>query len=166
MSGYPLGPLLRIRKLREQAAAAEMAAGRRRLEEAGRILQQRRDELAAYGPWRIRREEDLFAAIKNRLVSVSRIDEMKAEIAALAAEEQRLEELVLVAEKDRDEARMALDQARAAHARTVREEHKIVEHRSIWNAEQRREAERVQDLELEEVPSKASHAQGFPLSYS
>lgn len=162
MSGYPLGPLLRIRKLREQAAAAEVTACRHRLDEAGRVLQQRRDELAEYVPWRINREKELFAVIKNKPVTMARVDEMKAKMAAMLAREHHLEEQILLAEKDRDEAREALDKARKNHARTMREEQKIKEHRVIWNAEQRHEAERLQELELEEAASRMLGRHGFP----
>lgn len=162
MSGYPLAPLLRIRKIREQAAAAEVTACRHRLDEAGRVLQQRRDELAEYVPWRINREKELFAVIKNRPVPLARVDEMKAEMAAMLAREHHLEDQILLAEKVRDEAREALDKARENHVRTMREEQKIKEHRVIWNDEQRREAERLQDLELEEAASRPAGRHGLP----
>ncbi len=157
MPGYPLGSLLRIRNLRERSAAAELAAARHRLEEAGRILQQRRDDLQRYGQWRIQREEELFLAVKNRLVSMARVDEMKGEMVAMGQEEARREEQVLTAEKAMHEAREALERAREVHARAVREKSKILEHRNLWDAERLREEELAQDMELEEVPYKPAH---------
>ncbi len=157
MPGYPLTSLLRIRNLRERSAAAEVAAARHRLDEAGRILQQCREDLRRYGQWRLQREEELFLAVKNQRVSMARVDEMKDEMVAMGREEARREEQVLTAEKVRDEAREALDKAREAHARAVREKSKILEHRNVWDAERLREEERAQDLELEEVPYKPAH---------
>jgi len=151
MSGYPLESLLRIRESRERTAAARAAAARHRLDEAGRVLQQRRDELAAYGPWRKQRETKLFAAIKNQLINVSRIDAMKAEMAEMAAWEQHLEEQVLLAEKERNDAQAALDQARGDHARALREERKIQEHRKIWQTRQHLAAEQALEREQEDV---------------
>lgn len=151
MSGYPLGPLLRIRKSRERTAAARAAAARQRLDETGRVLQQRRDELAAYGPWRTQRETELFAAIKNQLINVSRIDAMKAEMAEMASREHHLEELVLLAEKERNDAQAALDQARGDHARALREERKIQEHHENWRTRQRLAAEQALEREQEDV---------------
>ena len=83
-------------------------------------------------------------------LSLKELDVFKAGLGALADGELKLEEAIAQAlenvKKRQEDVRKAREAARQAQHETA----KIVTHRDIWLVEAKREAERLEDLEMEE----------------
>lgn len=148
--GYPLAPLLRVREFREEAAKNAVRAAERAVAEAEAETERRRAELARYAVWREEEAERRYAAIMGASLSLKEVDEFKAGLGALADGELQRREAVDRAEEEAGRRREALSQARDAARRAQHETAKILAHRDIWREEARREAERLEDVEMEE----------------
>ena len=143
MEKYPLAPLLKVREYREDAAKNALSAAERAVVEAQEAVERCRGELERYKVWRQEEVERRYDAIMGKGLSLKELDVFKAGLGALADGELKLEEAIAQAlenVKKRQEA------ARQAQHETA----KIVTHRDIWLVEAKREAERLEDLEMEE----------------
>ena len=143
MEKYPLAPLLKVREYREDAAKNALSAAERAVVEAQEAVERCREELERYKVWRQEEVERRYDAIMGKGLSLKELDVFKAGLGALADGELKLEESIAQAlenVKKRQEA------ARQAQHETA----KIVTHRDIWLVEAKREAERLEDLEMEE----------------
>ena len=84
-------------------------------------------------------------------LSLKELDVFKAGLGALADGELKLEEAIAQAlenvKKRQEDVRKAREAARQAQHETA----KIVTHRDIWLVEAKREAERLEDLEMEAI---------------
>ncbi|MBG0775373.1 MAG: YscO family type III secretion system apparatus protein [Desulfovibrionaceae bacterium] len=147
---YALKDLLRVRNFRETTAANEVAACRRRLEEAERAIAARTRELAEYHGWRVNREGELFDGITGRMVHLNDLDDLKQKIALLREREAEHEQRVLDAESERDKRQGEVATAQERHRTAARDKAKIEEHRKIWLEEERKAAEFAADKELED----------------
>ena len=99
----------------------------------------------------------------NVPVSIERLDSFKAGLARLAAGETDRENAVLEAEKHVEACRRELDSARDAASAARKNTSKIQAHKDIWKEEAKKEAERQEDLELEEfrpISRKGAEAEG------
>ena len=162
MTAYPLNALLRVRHLREQEAEREVLACTHRVEEAQKALQARRKELQEYTVWRIEEEKRLFAAIRNTMTSLKKIDEYKQKLLSLRGKEAQYQERILLAEKHLKECETALEQARRAHMTAVRERNKIEQHTATWHKEGKIRVERTEEQELEDfTPSPRSDSEAL-----
>lgn len=148
--GYPLERLLKVRKLREDAAETEVNRCTRELKEAEDNLQQRKDKLAEYTKWRLAEEERLFQEIKGHEIHLKEIDDYKLQLQSLRGREVKLEEKILEARKQIEDCKEALEEARKLRLQAMRGRRKIEEHNQRWDEEQRVLEERAEDLELEE----------------
>ena len=109
-----------------------------------------RGELERYKVWRQEEVERRYDAIMGKGLSLKELDVFKAGLGALADGELKLEEAIAQAlenvKKRQEDVRKAREAARQAQHETA----KIVTHRDIWLVEAKREAERLEDLEMEE----------------
>lgn len=155
-AAYPLQPLLDVRHFRENAAAGALRLAERALREAEDDEQRRRDELTNYRAWRPDEEERRYDAIMGQDMALADLDRFKAGLAALAQGELLREEEVRTAERATEACRKAVLAAREAAAQARRDTMKIATHRDIWREAARREAERLEDLEMEEFRTPPS----------
>ncbi|HVJ84346.1 MAG TPA: YscO family type III secretion system apparatus protein [Caulifigura sp.] len=147
---YPLQDLLRVRQFRENNASSVLTAQRKRVVEAEQLVEQRKKEVVEFHNWRLNREEELFAEIVKQQVHRNDLDELRAKIDGLRAEELALEQKVLDAETALKSARELLVKAHAAYLQATRDREKITEHREQWMQEEARESENNAEKELED----------------
>ncbi len=147
---YPLQDLLRVRRFREDNASAELTAQRKRVVEAEELVEQRKKEVVDFHAWRLRREDELYAEIVKQQVHRNDLDDLRAKIEGLRAEELAKEEQARQAETALTTARELLVKRHAAWMQATRDREKISEHREQWMQEEARESENHAEKELED----------------
>lgn len=150
MARYPLQPLLSVRQYREKAAQNVLRQAEREASEAETALREAEKELERYRFWRMEEEDRRYAAIMGQLLSLDDLDAFKAGLGSLRDEELAREENVAKAGQTRIKARQAVDEAKNGLNKARRDTARILAHKDIWIAMDRREAERKEDLESEE----------------
>ena len=158
MEKYPLAPLLRVREYREDAAKNALSAAERAVVEAQEAVERCRRELERYKVWRQEEVERRYDAIMGETMSLEEVAGFRASLGALAEGEQERILAVTEAEKAVGQKEREVAAAREAVAEARREAAKIEAHRDIWLAEAKREAERQEDLELEEFKTPAGQS--------
>ena len=163
MGVYPLESLLSVRKYREEEAARSVKSAESDVKAAQEAVDARQSELQAFRLWRADEEERRYAAIMGKPCTIKTIDDLKAGLSQLAAQEIVREEAVDKAKKAHLQAQNQLEGARAAAKKAQKETAKIQAHKEIWAEEDKKETERQEDLELEEfrpVSRKGAEAEG------
>lgn len=150
MARYPLQPLLSVRHYREKAAQNVLRQAEREASEAETALREAEKELERYRFWRMEEEDRRYAAIMGQLLSLDDLDAFKAGLGSLRDGELAREENVAKAGQTRIKARQAVDEAKSGLNKARRDTARILAHKDIWMAMDRREAERKEDLESEE----------------
>ena len=158
MPSYPLQSLLTVRHFREEGAKNEVRAAERRLAEAREEVRKKEEELERYRIWRPEEENRRYDAIMGETMSLEEVAGFRASLGALAEGEQKRILAVTEAEKAVGQKEREVAAAREAVAEARREAAKIEAHRDIWLAEAKREAERQEDLELEEFKTPAGQS--------
>ena len=159
MKPYELKDMVRVRQHREEQASEAVAKARRLLAEARKLLEKAQKTLQDYAIWRVQEERRKLDGLMRRMLRLGELSDVRQEIAGLRDHEFTLVDAVKKAEAAVTAAQTALDEARRRHAEAVRELEKLLEHRSLWQAEVSREQQRVEDLELEEFsrPTRLTH---------
>ena len=150
MEAYPLAPLLKVREYREDAAKNALLAAERAVIEAREEVERCREELERYKVWRLEETDRRYEAIMGKAQSLKELDAFKAGLGALADGELHREEAVAVALAEVKKREAAVLKAREAARLAQHETSKILAHRDIWREQAKREAERREDLEMEE----------------
>lgn len=145
--------ILRIKRYREQLAAQALRREQQRYAQQVQAVQQARAEAEAFHADRLREEERRFAAIRNQLVPLERIDAMHRDLAHLREQEALLQQRVLEEQQRLEGLRQALEAARARHAASLRECEKFEQFVAIQRAAEEAEQMRREEQELEEVAS-------------
>jgi type III secretion protein O len=150
---YPLQSLLNVRMFREEAADRGVTAAKNTLKEAAAAYELKQQEVEAFKKWRVEEEERRWDAFMKTTTKIEGIERFKAGLAALASQElmkdQELESAKQTVSQKETELEKAKNAASIAHKNTA----KIEAHKDIWSEEAKKEAERVEDLELEEFHS-------------
>ena len=154
MTGYPLAPLARVRRLREENAMTEYAVRTRAHQTAKQETLARRKALEEYQFWRKEEEDRRYLEILGKELPRKEIDEFKAGITALREKDSILMEAVEEAQKTEEEAAKRRDEAAQILKQRRKDKEKIDTHREIWHVGETREAERKEDLEMEEFTAK------------
>ena len=163
MGAYPLESLLSVRRYRESQAAVAVRAAEEDLKQAEALVERSRVELAEYKSWRRLEEDRRYDAIMAKPCTLEKLDAFKDGLAQLAGGELLKEEAVQKAEKNVVRCETALQDARTAARAAQKETAKIQAHKDIWSEEDKKEAERREDLELEEfkpLSRKGAEAEG------
>ncbi len=150
MDAYPLESLLSVRHHREEGAKRGVRLAEAALREADKAIVDRQRELEEYRLWRREEEDRRYDAILGQALSTRELDIFKAGLASLAEGERLKAEAVAKARKDAEAAAKELDKARAAAKQAQKNTAKIQTHKDIWQEEAKKDAERKEDLELEE----------------
>ncbi|HET6468612.1 MAG TPA: YscO family type III secretion system apparatus protein [Geminicoccaceae bacterium] len=145
-----IGRIVDVKEMREDRAGDELRRCRMALETAARRVEQSRRELADYQAWRVRRENEMFDAIEQKLVRLRELEDLKTDIGLLRGKEQVYHEKILEAEKARQDAHQAVGTAENALELAVKARQKFEELADWLDAEARAYRERVEELELEE----------------
>jgi type III secretion protein O len=147
---YPLQDLLRVRVFREDNAQSELTAQRKKVVEAEQLVEQCKTEVVEFHAWRLKREDELYEEIIRQQVQRNDLDDLRAKIEGLRAEELAYEQKVLDAETALKSAREKLVKAHAAWQQATRDREKISEHREQWMQEEAKESENNAEKELED----------------
>jgi hypothetical protein len=150
LTGYPLAPLARVRQLREEVAATEYSAREKALLAARQETLARRKALEDYLIWRKAEEDRRYQGILGKEMPRREMDEFKAGIAALREKDNILMAALEEARKAEEEAARHRDEAAEKLKQCRKDKEKIDTHREIWKVGEAREAERREDLEMEE----------------
>ena len=140
MPSYPLQSLLTVRHFREEGAKNEVRAAERRLAEAREEVRKKEEELERYRIWRPEEENRRYDAIMGETMSLEEVAGFRASLGALAEGEQ--ERILAVTEAEKAVGQKEREVAAAREA----------------VAEAKREAERQEDLELEEFKTPAGQS--------
>lgn len=156
LSSYPLQALLSVRLYREEAARNGLRVAERLLAQAREDVVRCREELERYRSWRVEEEGRRYAAILGKAMSLDEIADFRASLGSLAVgEEERVQDVGRAQDAaTRQEAAVA--RAHQAVAAARREAAKIETHRDIWRESDKKERERLEDLELEEFAGLSS----------
>ncbi len=155
MAKYPLASLLSARQFREDEAAREVAAARRKVEEAKEAAETAETTWHDYQKWRPGEEVRLFEEIRGKEMPLSGLDSHRDDIQALRSRELRLEELFHEAEEAVRTAEKAAEEAKERHTETVKDRRKIEEHKKVWLNEEAKRQEAAEEAELEEFTGKS-----------
>ena len=150
MDAYPLAPLLSVREYREEAAKNAVRAAENAVQQAEAEVARRERELEEYRIWRVEEETRRYDAIMGTVLTLEELDTFKAGLASLIDKERKHEEMVTEALRQVEKCREAVRKARDQAARARRETSKILAHKDIWMEEAKKEAARLEDLEMEE----------------
>lgn len=157
---YPLQSLLSVRYFREDAAKNAVRAAERCVAEAQEKLDTARLRLAEYQAWWPQEVDRRYESIMGTEKTLEQLDEFKAGLAALSDGELKFHEAVFEAENEMKQCVTRVEKAREVVAEARKEAAKIEAHREIWNEEAKKEAERVEDLEMEEFSGGLSKDSG------
>jgi len=151
---YMLQPLLNIRVMREDRASGELTAARQAVRTAEEAVEARKKELAAYEETKEERRDRIYAAIIGRPVSRDKIDMAQEGVARIDEEGALKLDNVRQAESELKKREDAAEIARAAFIAASKNRMKIEEHRTVWRAEEAKEAEHRAEGELEDFTGR------------
>ena len=160
MAKYPLGPLLKARQFREEAAGREVRAAERAAQEARDRALEAKNEWMRYQEWRPEEEKRLFEKMRGRIMPLDELDRHREDIQDLRAGEQERAEASRRADLAVDAADAEVAKARVRLAAAARDTRKIDEHRTRWRLEEAKRAEGAEEAELEDFPTRSPHADG------
>lgn len=147
---YALQSMLKIRGLREERAQAELVQAKAVQAQAERELQKCADARGEYEAGKEERRDRVYAAVIGRTVKMDDLDRARSAVTLID------EEGILLAEAERKartvfkEKERAAEAARGVLAMATRNKEKIVQHRRVWEEEDRRSRERIADAEMDE----------------
>jgi hypothetical protein len=152
--GYALQSLLKIRAMREDRAAGELAAARSRAEIARRELAEREADLAEYEKTKEERRDRIFDSVIGRPVQREQIDIAREGVARIDEEGILKADNVKRAEENLAKRDAETECAKTAFYTAARNRMKIGEHRSFWEEEQKKEQEYIAEAELEDFTGR------------
>lgn len=145
-----LHELLKIKNIRAQAAETEVRKCKNRVEAAQEEVKKKQQEFEEYVGWRGKEEQRLYDNIINAEVRQNDLDNLKKKVALLREKDVTLEQAVAEAQKKVEEEEQILEKAREEHAKAMQAVQKFEEFTKVQDAEAKKEAERIEDLEMEE----------------
>lgn len=147
--------LLSIKRFREGQAEMGVRQQRSQLQAREAALLQVQQELAHMLEEALRSEKALYADLCARLVKLRDLEDASQFVAALKQQELMKRDAVSAAETVLAQAEQALAHARAAHQEAVQQTSKFLELADRFDLLAAQEAERKEDLEMEEAASIA-----------
>lgn len=145
-----LHELLKIKNIREQTAETEVRKCKNRVDAAKQEVRDKQKEFDEYVEWRGQEEKRLYDNIMNMEIHQNDLDHLKQKIALLREKDITLELAVAEAEKQVAVEEQALVEAREHHAKAMQAVQKFEEFTKVQDKEAKKEAERLEDLEMEE----------------
>lgn len=145
--------LLRIKSFREDQAELRMLRQRNLTRQA---QQKHEDECSLLRRMQLEGQEAelrLYGNLCERVVRLREIEDVQHTVASFRQREILQEEAVQTAREAESKAEQALTQARIAHQEAHRQKNKFLDISHNFDVASAREAERKEDLELEEAAS-------------
>jgi hypothetical protein len=145
--------LVRIKIFREEKVELAMLKAKAKLISAEEVLDNARKVLRKHKEDCIAREKELYDDLYTRLVLLKDINSVTLDVQLMAEETTRLDEEVEKSKEARDVASEDLAAAKAVHRDAVQMRQKFMEVKDVIDAEKLAELMRIEDLEMEEVPT-------------
>lgn len=155
MKKYPLTSLLRLRVLRQDKAMHTLQSCERKLIKARKEVKKTIKKHADFLEWLVREEQIRYDGIMGTNMSLEDVDEFKAGLLSIRGRESLYLENILKARNFlqicKDDVKQAKEDLFAAQKGTI----KIEVHRDKWLEFATLEAERAEEIELEDfMPAK------------
>ena len=151
---YELESLLRIRAMREDRAAAALAAARREIVRAQGALAARKRDLEDFETAKDARRDRIFEAVMGRAVSMDDLDKARSGVSRIDEEGILKADNVVQAEAELRKCRDDAEVLRRSFVSASKNRMKISEHRSVWETQAAAESEVRQEAELEDFTGK------------
>ena len=143
--------LVTIKNFREQKAERAVRAQRRVLDEAVAERDDAEHRLEEYRDYAAEQERRIYQGLCERVVRVRDIEDVHGQVRSLRERERGHEDELDAAETRRDEEEQQLESDRTAHAEALRMRDKFVELADVFAQEERAQAERKEEAEIEEA---------------
>lgn len=147
---YPLESLLSVRTYREDAAKRNLVRAQQAIREAEAEKVKREEELEAWRVWRVEETDRRYAAFLGKPTQIEQIDAFNHGLSILAEDELVKIAAVDTAQENVEKCKTACEQAKTNAKEARKNTAKIETHKSIWQEDAKKEAERLEDLEMEE----------------
>ena len=154
---YALQSMLTIRGKREERAQTELAAARSARDQAVRALEEKVAERARFEETKEERRDRIFATVIGRVVSMDDLDQARSAVGGIDEQGMLLAEAERQAENMLKEREKETEAARERFAAASKDKEKILEHKSVWEAEFAKQQEMVADAEMEEFTGVKIH---------
>ncbi|MDR2366678.1 MAG: type III secretion protein [Deltaproteobacteria bacterium] len=150
MSPYPLAALISIRELREEGAKKALVAAEERLKEALAQEEKAQNALEKWRQYVIDETERRWGSLLGTKTDTQGLLGFRGGLNDLGLREAEFEARVLEAQKVTQDKREDARKAREELSARRRAKEKLESHREVWQAEEAKETERLEGLELEE----------------
>lgn len=147
---YALQSMLKIRTMREDRTQSELAQARSAKSLAEKALEERTMAIIDYETTKDERRDQVYAMVMGKVVSMDELDHIRAAISQIDEEGVILVEAERRAKEEVQAKDRAVEAARLKYVEAVKEKSKFVEHRRVWEAEERLKDELTADRELED----------------
>ncbi len=145
------GELIKVKRLREDTAIAALNKAQTLLEQRIADEEAKRREQVDYSVWRVNREQELYNDIEGKAVPLTKLEQMREQIASHRGRDLHLQEEVAEAGRERGAAEQALEVAQQVRLAAYREVAKYEEYNQTLADEEQREQERREDVEVEDM---------------
>lgn len=145
-----LGRLVHVKEIREQSALNKAKKCEQKFEAASEQLLAKEKALSEYVDWRCLEEKGLYENILNSSVRQKELDFLKQSVALLREKDAEYKLEIETAEQEKEAAEAAFEEAKEAHRKTLQTLEKFKEFARVQDEEAAKEAERLEELELEE----------------
>ena len=146
-----LEDLLIIKRRREDDAAAVVGEARRNVDQRQADCQARRAALDEYSDWQEAEKARLYEEVYRKSITRAKLESYREQIGLLRQRQLQLEEELGKAERELRAAEVELEEARRKRLDAHKQVVKFEEYQAVLEEEQRREAERREEAEVEDI---------------
>lgn len=151
---YALQAMLKIRAMKEDQAQASLALARGARQQAEVELQKKAEDLINYEAGKDERRDRVFATVMGKVVQMDTLDRVRSAVASIDEEGVLLAEAERKAQENVKHKEELVEQARLSFVVASKNREKIVQHRALWEEEERKELERIADNEMDEFAGR------------
>lgn len=152
LNHYPLKDILKVRKLKQDAALNKLNEQKKRVKKAEEKVEKQKWRIEEFKKWLPKEEERLYDQIIGKSVQKAEVNDIKARIEShrdrLAQHHDRLEKF----KEEVKQAKEDLEAARKAYQDITYNIEKILQHQESWLAEYQKEVQAAQEKEVEDIP--------------
>ncbi|MBC6413688.1 MAG: YscO family type III secretion system apparatus protein [Chromatiales bacterium] len=149
--------LLRVKRIREDAAIQAMNEKQLQLEQCRKDLERKVIKHDHYIEWRKAEEQRLYAEVLNKTVHAYNLNTMRDQITSFQEKQQKLKEEIEQAEAAVTDANERLAEAKEARMDAYKTTQKYEEYKNIIATTENKEKERREELEAEEFNLHTVH---------
>lgn len=151
---YALQAMLKIRAMKEDRAQAALSGARNARQQAEVELQKKAEDLMNYEAEKDERRDRVFATVMGKVVQMDTLDRVRAAVASIDEEGVLLAEAERKAQENVRQKEELVEAARLSFVVASKNREKIMQHRALWEEEERKELERIADNEMDEFAGR------------